>query len=354
MKFMETLIYSNQTGIRVLRHVLFWTLDCISVLVVLSADFELNRDIILGRLLIVPLTASVTYFIIYYLLPSYSRDRKVWKLVIGLVFSFLFLAYGVRYFRFEVIYPMIHSNIVLPIDKWSFLKVFRDTFRWMPGVCAAIAIKTLKTRGELARRNRALLVERNESELAFLKAQMHPHFLFNTLNTLYADAIAQGGKGQELVLRLSNLLRFILEECSRRVVPIEKEIKVIEDYIQLEKLRHGDRLSVDYRVELNGSPVFISPLVLLPFVENSCKHTLSLHPGKVHIVIHVQAIQGKVKLFVENERSLQRNGYSNGTGVRNVQRQLDLLYGKKYSLDIDKSNKKYTVNLEFPSLKENE
>ncbi len=94
----------------------------------------------------------------------------------------------------------------------------------------------------------ALWNEKRIAELSFLKAQMHPHFLFNTLNTLYSESIKKSDtKSEQIVLRLSNLMRFILEECNKPLIPLTKEIQVISDYIALEKIRHGNRLQVDFQ-----------------------------------------------------------------------------------------------------------
>lgn len=360
MKVLDVLIYSNKWSIRILRHVLFWTIDCISVLVVISADNnELNSRIIYSRFLVVPLTAAVAYFIIYYLIPSYSKDRDRLKFILGILFSFLFVAYGIRFYRLNLIYPIVDPTFIFPEDIWSFSRVIRDTFRWMPGITLAIAIKMIKNRAELLQKNQQLMEEKKKAELAFLKAQMHPHFLFNTLNTLYSYSIKNGNgtpndKSEEIVLRLSNLMRFILEECDKRLIPIESEIKVIEDYFHLKKLRHGDRLRLDYSLTKNGT-AYISPLLLLPIVENSVKHTLSSNDGKVDIKLVIKSESGYISLYIENDLiKNETSAVSHGTGLRSVRRQLELLYGDDFLLEVNKSKEKFVVNLKVPTEKKDE
>jgi two-component system LytT family sensor kinase len=352
MNLFDSFVFSTRTDIRILRHVSFWLVDCFLVVLVMSADTGITLQIFLERLAIVPLSASVTYFIIYYLFPAYSKDHNWVRLSLGLLLAALFMLYGMRFFRVIVVDPLF-TNLIQVSDRWSFLKVLRDSFRWLPGIFAAIAIKMMKSRTELIENNAALLKERNLSELAFLKAQMHPHFLFNTLNTLYSEGIVGGGKGDEIILRLSNLLRFVLEECSLPTVSIDKEIRVVEDYINLEKLRHGNRLSIDYQVHVNGKPANISPLLLMPFVENSCKHSLSTLRGQVHIKIRIVADPEVVKLNIENDIGEKRSEFSIGTGISNVKRQLELLFKDAYSLQINQSADKYIVSLEIPTLKSN-
>jgi two-component system LytT family sensor kinase len=350
MSTIDSFIFSNRKDVRALRHILFWLVDCFLVVLVLSADTGITWQLFLERLAIVPLSASVTYFIIYYLFPAYSREHSWSRLTIGLLFAAFFMLYGMRYYRVVVVDPLF-TNLTQVSDPWNFLKVFRDSFRWLPGIFAAIAIKMMKSRTELIQNNAALLKERNVSELAFLKAQMHPHFLFNTLNTLYAEGIVGGGKGEEIVLRLSNLLRFVLEECSLPMVSIDKEIRVVEDYIQLEKLRHGNRLMIDYQVHMNGKPAHVSPLLLMPFVENSCKHSLSTMRGQVHIKIQINAEPDVIRLYIENDIGEKRSEFSLGTGISNVKRQLELLFKNAYSLNIHQGAEKYVVSLEIPTLK---
>ncbi len=354
MKFIDSFIFSTRTDIRILRHVVFWLLDCFVIALVLSAETsKIIPQLFLERLAIAPLAAAITYFIIYFLLPGYSKDRDWIRLTLGLVLAVFFVLYGMRVYRVFVIDPMF-TNIAKVTDPWNFLKVLRDSFRWLPGIFAAIAIKTLKSRAELVRNNEALIRERNVSELSFLKAQMHPHFLFNTLNTLYSDGVVGGDKGQEIILRLSSLLRFVLEECSLPVVSIEKEIRVVEDYLQLEKLRHGNRLRIDYQAHIQGKPAHVSPLLLMPFVENSCKHSLSTMRGEVHIKIQINAGPDAVTLSIENDVDEKRSDYSMGKGIANVKRQLELLYKDAYSLNIYQDTEKYAVRLEIPTIKNNE
>ncbi|MBI1769705.1 MAG: histidine kinase [Bacteroidetes bacterium] len=355
MKFFNEFVYSKHWGVRIFRHVLFWSTDMISYLVVISANAEITKATVIILLLIMPLAVLVTYFIIYYIIPSYARDRNQIKLVINVLAALVFIGVGIRYYRFFIVYPLIDPTRALPPHVWGIGPIVGEIFAWMSVICMAIAIKVMKNKTELQQQHERLLEEKKAAELAFLKAQMHPHFLFNTLNTLYSHAIQNTGKSEQIVLHLSNLLRFMLEECNQRLIPIEKEIKVIDDYIELEKLRHGSRLQIDCQVKVNGSPAYISPLLLLPFVENSCKHTLSSNRGIIPITVRIKTENNFVILFVENDLAqLDRNSSTNGMGIANVKKQLGLLYGKDFILDIKNNNGKYTVNLKVPVLKNDE
>jgi LytS/YehU family sensor histidine kinase len=216
----------------------------------------------------------------------------------------------------------------------------------------AIVIKLIKNKTELQQTNEQLIAEKKTAELNFLKSQMQPHFLFNTLNTLYSETIQESGKAQKVVLYLSGLLRFILEECNKPFIPIGHEIKVIKDFIALEQLRHGSRLTVNL-VVLDVNPrMVISPLVFLPFVENSFKHTLQTKRGRIHIDIAITMKDNNFHMVIENDKEdapKKINGHEPGKGISNVRRQLDLLYGKQYKLDVEDAPKLYRVSLLVPA-----
>jgi LytS/YehU family sensor histidine kinase len=218
-------------------------------------------------------------------------------------------------------------------------------------VSMAIVIKLLKNKNELQEKNEQLMLEKQKAELNFLKAQMHPHFLFNTLNTLYSETIQESGKAQLVVLHLSQLLRFILDECSKPLIPLGHEIKVVKDYIGLEQLRHGERLVVKLVERDVDHRVLISPLIFLPFVENSFKHTLAHKRGRIHIDISISMKNDMVYFQVQNDVSIGHATIDHnreGKGLPNVVRQLDLLYNKQYVLNVEEKNEKFNVTLSFP------
>ncbi len=355
MKFIYTFIYSDHIGIRIFRHVLFWTTDFVSYLVVISSNTQITSAIVFGLLSRVPLVICVTYFILYYLIPKYSTIQKRWELTFWIFSILVFIGVGLRYYRYYIITPFLEPDSVIPPDVFAFGRILGEIFSWMSVMCMAIAIKLIKTKNRLQQQNEELVAEKRNAELSFLKAQMHPHFLFNTLNTLYADAIKTDSKSEQIVLRLSNLMRFILEEGNKALIPLEKEIKVIEDYIALENIRHGTRLEVDFTHDVHDRSVLISPLLLLPFVENSLKHTLSGKPGVIPIKIKVSTEKSRVHLMVENDiiQSFRQAAPDHGLGIKNIKRQLELLFGKNFKLDITEGSK-YIVNLNIPASQTNE
>jgi two-component system, LytTR family, sensor kinase len=348
MSLLNTFIYSENKAIRILRHVLFWATDFLSYLVIIS-DTPITPTIIFNLFSRLPLITAVVYVILYYLIPTYSKAQNKLGLFLWVCGIIIFIGFGFRLYGYYVVDPILKKEAT-PLNLFSASRILRELFSWMGVVVLAIAIKLMKTKNLLQQQNEELVREKRIAELSFLKAQMHPHFLFNTLNTLYSDAIKTNSKSEQIVLRLSNLMRFILEECNKPLIPLEKEIKVVDDYIGLEKLRHGDRLQIDWQNNISNPHVLISPLLLLPFVENSCKHTLLSQRGIIHIKIRIDSTNDFITLYVENELTKQPtlNGASHGMGMRNVKKQLELLFDKNFTLDI-KVDAKYIVNLKVPT-----
>lgn len=354
MRLIHSLLYSPRTDIRILRHSLFWITDLINyMIVVVGTNGTLTTSFYIF-LFKFPLIILTTYFILYSLLPLSNTPNSRNKLILGVVFVLLVLGVVTRYYKFYLVAPILDPHYQHITEVWDFAGIIQEIFSSMAVVCMAVMIKVLKTKSQLQQRNTQLENEKKQSELNFLKAQMQPHFLFNTLNTLYSETIQESGKAQTLVLNLSNLLRFVLEESGKPLISVSKEIMVIKDFIALEQLRHGDRLKVDLAADNISSDVFISPLIFLPFVENSFKHTLKNINGPIHIDIHINHKSDQLCLTVENDVSDQVIHDSldqQKNGIANTKRQLDLLYGNEYLLDIVSSGNKYRINLSIPAKK---
>ncbi len=189
--------------------------------------------------------------------------------------------------------------------------------------------------------------ENISAELQLLKAQVHPHFLFNTLNNIYSFILNGSPKAPEIIKKLSSLLKYILNECNRPLVPLEKELLMIQDYMELERIRYGDKLNISLHVQGNATGKMISPLLLIPFVENSFKHGTSqmlAHPWvKLDILIENEKLEFKIS---NNKPELKNEIITkNGIGLYNVKKRLQLLYPGAYSLNITENEMSYNVVL---------
>lgn len=353
MNVLNNFIFSRSPWIRILRHSLFWLADLTNYYLVMSVSIPLTWLEAARVLYRMPLVIGYTYFILYGILPQLgSAPAGPWRWL-GAIGSVVAFAIVVRFVGYYLIDPALDPGRAVTFNIWDFRRVLGELLQNLVVISLAVAIKLIKNKTELQLRNEALTEEKKASELNFLKAQMHPHFLFNVLNTLYAEVLRDGkGREEEIVVRLSGLLRFLLEECDKPTVPIGNEIRMIRDYLALEQLRHGNRLRVELDIEVADESCKISPLLLLPFVENSCKHALSSIQGNLFISISLRQRDNPDRLLLnvanDYDPASELKIANLGLGIANVRRQLDILYGSAYRLDIIQQDSIYHVTLEIP------
>jgi hypothetical protein len=184
----------------------------------------------------------------------------------------------------------------------------------------------------LKRSEQRLRIEKQEAELSYLRSQTNPHFLFNTLNNIYSLSRDKSDLAPESILRLSKILRFMLYETSGDYIPIENEIRIIGDYIELEKLRYDESLRVNFNYNIEDLKQAIPPLILVPLVENAFKHGVSETRGEPFVEIHLSVSNRKLQFVVKNSfESSSTEPIRENIGLSNLRRQLELLY-KDHSL----------------------
>jgi len=193
--------------------------------------------------------------------------------------------------------------------------------------------------------------EKTESQLQFLKSQLNPHFLFNNLNNLYSYAQEQSPKTPEIVLQLSAMMRYMLYESQENWVPLEKELRYLSDFIRLQELQMEDRGQVDYSVQGAVWNKHIAPMVLLVFVENCFKHSLSSQPDDIRIKIKVEVYEHELRFECANtyaeQSSTASKHLSSGIGLKNVHKRLALQYPHQHDLDIYQQDGVFVVKLKL-------
>jgi len=199
-------------------------------------------------------------------------------------------------------------------------------------------------------RTKEIANEKLQAELSFLKAQINPHFLFNTLNNIYALASSQSEHTAAAVMKLSNIMRYVLSDARNDLVPLEKEILFTSHYIELQKMRLTDKTSIDFTIK--GDPVGkqIAPLMLLPFVENAFKYGISTRewsPIRILLEINKESLYFSISNNKHLNTSLKITD-NTGIGISNTQRRLDLLYEGRYELIIDDKSNEFSVHLNIP------
>jgi two-component system, LytTR family, sensor kinase len=199
---------------------------------------------------------------------------------------------------------------------------------------------------KLKQASQQLKIEKQAAELNYLRSQTNPHFLFNTLNNIYSLARDKSDLAPESILKLSKILRFMLYETSASHITVEQEIKVISDYIALEKLRYDETLRVDFNCDVDDMRQPLPPLLLMPLVDNAFKHGVSETRDQPFINIHLSVNKSQLVFVVKNSADESRvdKDIKENIGLSNVRRQLELLY-TEWSLDAGQSGAVFTARL---------
>jgi LytS/YehU family sensor histidine kinase len=216
----------------------------------------------------------------------------------------------------------------------------------------ACSIRLVKYWHLKEKRNLELIKEKTEAQLQLLTAQVHPNFLFNTLNNIHSNAQTESPGSAKMIVELSHILRYVLYEGKRELVPLENELQMLIDYINLEKMRYDNKLDLYLSLPSRTEGVHITPLLLLPFVENCFKHGTSkmLNNPWINLKIELRQTSFIMKLM-NGKKDLQKTNTRKGTGIENVTKRLDLLYKNKYDLKITEDDEVFVVNLAMELVK---
>lgn len=342
----------NLNWTRIALHVIFW-LTYLPINAVLSCILRgrtLEEEFfpaLVGEAYSLPVKLLLVYFVFYYVIPLYLERSKIWQLVGLLLLSFLVATVLYRIEIVWVYFPLNHPNV--SVSLFSFKGTLLTVFDLFITLAAAVTIKLLRMHYKSLEFEQELIREKLSSELNFLRAQTNPHFLFNTLNNLYVLARKKSDKTADAIMMLSKIMRFVLYECRAPRIAVADEARVIQDYIELEKLRYNQRLKVHYDEALDKPHTPIAPLLLLPFVENSFKHGASGTTGDaaiyIKLVLRDNELVFSVKNTVDSDFDPASLENSDGIGLKNVQRQLDLLYPGQYELELVHENGSFTAQL---------
>ncbi len=291
-----------------------------------------------------------SYVIIYVLIPWFLlRGKYIWFCVGMLVlipantlFAYQLTTWVVNPIRVAMNLPTPHDNFY-----YGLMSGLRGGLQ-TGGFAAMITLAKHFYRKDQA--NQQLFREKLTAELQLLKAQVHPHFLFNTLNNLYSLTLLKSDHAPEVVLKLSALLRYMLYECNAPQVPLDKEVRMMQDYVELEKLRYGSRLDLALNVRGDLAGMGIAPLLLLPFLENAFKHGASeqLDQAWIALDLNIKGSTLKMKLIngiSETNPPAPAEADFHGIGLQNVRKRLELLYPGRHELKIIRESETFMVML---------
>lgn len=332
---------------RVLWHILFW------VLVWLMYSFTYGGywggyypELVLNFTLL-PVRIIGTYTMIYLLLPLLT-DKKQYALfsILTIVHALLLGEFVWLTLSVLNLFPEYHDY-----SKYAVFyvpKILNGVISNYVIVVFAATIVIFKKWYLSEQQKKKLAQEKLSAELSFLKSQVHPHFLFNTLNNLYALTLIKSDKTPDMVLKLSGLLDYMIYKSNDKFVELSQEVEILKNYIELEELRYNKRLDLEHSLSEETTAYKIAPLILLPFIENSFKHGAS--NDRTNPKISIKLITNKEFLQLDVVNSCKGKAQNDetlqvGIGLKNVRRRLDLIYPGKYKLDIEQSQSEYRVKL---------
>jgi two-component system, LytTR family, sensor kinase len=329
-------------------HTLFWLLYYIAASFLyynLTATRSLRFYLELFSFIVSSM--GIVYLNLYLFIPKLLFRKKYLEYVLVLLlFMCSFSALNILLQKFY----FAHGEILFAAtSQFNLPNMFVHTFEQIYLLGLTTSIKLAKD----WMRNQQLMKEKEkqylEAELNFLKTQIQPHFFFNTLNNLYSLTLKKSDQAPEIVLKLSDLMSYMLYESNAPKVPLAKEIDYLQNYLEVEKLRFGHRLSVSFKVEGETSHLAIPPMILILFLENSFKHGVKNNLQQVDIEINLEVDDKFLYFKVANPVSeFGEIAGNNGIGLKNVRRRLQLLFGEDFMLDTEVWNKTYIVSLKIP------
>jgi len=361
-------IFSDQLKYRLQRHIAFWLFWGLFlgflysfVSTESSADY-LSRlpASLLNSFVFLLAHLFLSYSLMYFVIPRFVIKQRYWVAAFWVVVLFLVTAFLSVVLSVSVL-PAIRAYILGPEDpaiyhnyQYNAVGIFLGLLAGLRGGITvggiAAAIKLMKYWYVKEQRNLQLQKENIATQLQLLKAQVHPHFLFNTLNNIYSYSQTASPVTPTLVMGLSDMLRYMLYECNKPLVPLSKEIKMLKDYCALEKVRYDKHLDLQIDVPVLNDELLIAPLLLLPFVENCFKHGASNLLENAWISISIKTEGDQIKMKLINSKPLDKNKgleSAGGLGISNVKTRLQLLYEGKYELQTTNEEDIYIVMLQL-------
>lgn len=324
-----------------LIHLLFWVLVVIYLAWGFGQDVNPNASFI-NALYFLPGHIILVYSLLYFLVPRYLLQRKFWQFFLG------FLIVLVICTSYTVLAQLSVNSI--GVLQGATIRIDRNVLLFVHIGAIATSIELLKHWYLQQKLTLEAEQQKTVAELNLLKAQLHPHFLFNTLNNLYSHTLEFSPKSPEIVLKLSGLLCFMIYENNSTKIPLVKEMELLKNYISLEQLRYGDRLEISVSVTGDIEKYQIAPMLLLPFLENAFKHGTSKQIDQCWISFNLSVENSIMSFKLINSIEPNLDGEVKkigGLGFQNVIKRLQLLYKDNYLIETVKMEDVFVVDLEL-------
>lgn len=336
-------------SIRWIQHLSFWL---VFLLLMATRFFYMEEELVVGELfseiIQFSLIACLIYFNLRVLIPRLWNKGKYQQYLVA-----IFSSEAIIVTLLVLLFYYLPDHQIKPrfINK-PFMVVIMMFFKTNIFIFSTSLFHFAKEWMKLKDENLKFTEkaqEQLEAEISILKAQVNPHFLFNTLNNIYSMSLYDSNRTPEMILKLSQLISYMLYECKDEEVLLEKEIQFIENYIDLESVRVEDIANISFNVTGEDKGLKIPPLLFIPLIENAFKHGISSELDKSHILINLNISEDSILLQINNplEKKIEEKITTNhnGLGIENVKKRLELLFPGKYSFEISENKNEFTTYL---------
>ena len=353
----QEFIFTKAFPQRLYRHIVFWVVFYVFSLLTYFHDLLEKTTFVKWAMLesaesfFHVITQMAFCYALLYLLVPFLVKKKYFIFVAGILLLSI-CTFWIYFAENMFFFKRIHTWAGLPfrpahIMYWFTMISFFSYFPISAGLVTAISL--LKKFYIRQKENQLLTRENANAELQLLKAQVHPHFLFNTLNNIYSFALSKSPEASSLIGKLSDTIYYMITDCNNNSVMLEKELKMLEDYVGLEKVRYGDRLQIQMNITKDYQGRVIAPLLMIPFVENCFKHGSSVMRGRQWINLSIQVYNNLLEFKLSNSKPSgpRPANAKSGIGLLNVKKRLALLYPEKHYLNISSSEDAYDVHMEI-------
>ncbi|MFA9390112.1 MAG: sensor histidine kinase [Prolixibacteraceae bacterium] len=333
-----------------LTHFIFWVAVWFFFYYFFSFNSNVKVYVTWFSSLLLPLTMLTTYFIVYFLIPRFLLSKQYFKFALYTFYTLVASSNLISLTLYACLIFLLHFDITLipPMSK-NYLFILVLVYL-VVGIVSFINLlkhnfKTSSKNKELENKILATQLQLKDQELQYLKMQIHPHFLFNTLNTIYGLALKQSKQTPDVILKLSNLLDYILYQVSKPTVSLNEELLHIKEYIDLERIRFQETLRISLSIEAVDENIQIAPMLLIPLMENAFKHG-KIIDNYLRINIRAEVSDNQLIFVIKNTTSPHNSKSKNGgIGLENVKKRLDLHYKNNHQLTFEQTDNWYTASL---------
>ena len=325
-------------------HLTFWGLYALSEYLanVMHLQAAQYYSFLRSTLLSLPALIIASYFMAWYAVPHYLKTDKWLRFLACVILVGVFLFYA-RIKWLELInYLENHRHYNIPPSK-----VVKNVIRDYAIVALAVCLHIIADYRRQQKLNEALIKAKAEAEIKLLKGQLHPHFLFNSLNNIYSLALMKSDHTADSILMLTELLDYLVYRANMDTVSLQKELQLLENYIGLEELRHGDKLKIKMEIDVEDAEMKLAPLLLLPFAENCFKHGGVGTDGYFRIDIKLSVTSSNLYFHIVNSQKAQKEAHTvpGGIGLQNIRQRLRLIYPDRHQLTIENTAQTYRTQL---------